>query len=185
MRIGALALLVWLGCSSQGSAQLRHSIELSGSAGYTLINIEEVVVKDEVRGTTANDWSYVNWGIGAQYFYMTKVRIGIGAEVMYQHLYWYEVHVPYGSYGFYRSYDVGATRVATIVRFFADSIVSLDLGPELNVMDGVHPGAMISANLNIPVTKHFQIPFKVRADIFKNIEPLIPLSLSLGPRVRF
>lgn len=66
----------------------QSSIEFTLGAGFTAIDIEGLVEKDEIGGAVAPDWGQASYGLSAQYFMEPKGNVSFGAELMYQYLYW-------------------------------------------------------------------------------------------------
>ncbi len=176
-----LTLLILLYLSNYAYAQ--RSLEMNLSVGGTFVDIDAIIEEDEIAGTFATDWSTFNYGLAAQFIFAGNKTVGIGAELMYQYLYWYSVSVPFGSQRIYREYDVSCTRITPFIRLGSNSRFSLDLGPELNFIDGMTLGFLVSGNLFIPVSEKVAIPIKLRADIVQHIGMLYPLSLNTGLRV--
>jgi len=170
----SMIFLLPLVCYSQ------KSIEFTIGLGVTVIDIESLVEEDEVAGTIASDWGTMNFGVSGQYFFASKGNLGLGAELMYQNLYWYSVSVPYGSQTIYREYSVSAIKITPILRYGLNSNFAFDIGPEFNFMDGLKLGLLLSANYNIPVSDKIYIPLKVRLDIINNIVMTLPISLNAG-----
>lgn len=172
-----LIIFVPMICLSQ------QTIEFTLGAGYTAIDIEGLVEKDEISGTTTLDWGQANYGISTQYFLDPMGNISFGAELMYQYLYWYNVRVPFGSQPIRREYTVDAIKVTPMVRFGAGSVFSFDLGPEFNFSDGTEVGLMMSANYNIPISDNVEVPIKFRLDVINKIVVTAPISLNAGIRI--
>ncbi|MDH5368041.1 MAG: hypothetical protein OEW67_13735 [Cyclobacteriaceae bacterium] len=162
----------------------QNSVEFSVGIGATVIDIESLVEKDEIAGAFATDWEVINYGISGQYFFGSKGNVSFGSEVMYQSLYWYSVAVPFGSQTIYREYSVSAIKITPILRYEVASAFVFDIGPELNIMDGVKLGLLLSANYYIPVSDKVDIPIKIRFDIMKNIVITVPSSLNAGIRIK-
>jgi hypothetical protein len=163
---------------------LSQSVEFTLGAGATLIDVETLVEKDEVRGTTATDWGVFSGGVSAQYFFASKGNIVLGAELMYQHLYWYQVRIPYGMQFINREYSVSAVRIAPILRFGGENNFVFDIGPELNFMDGVAIGLLLSANYFFPVSDKINIPVKLRMDVINGTVVTVPVTLHGGVRIK-
>ncbi|MEQ8360274.1 MAG: hypothetical protein RH860_12350 [Cytophagales bacterium] len=159
------------------------SLELNLSVGGTFVDIDGIIEEDEIQGTFATDWNTFNYGFGGQFVFASVSNIGFGTEIMYQYLYWYSVSVPFGSQRIYRVYDVSCTRITPFIRIGSNSMFSLDLGPELNFVDEMTLGFLISGNLYIPLSEKVAIPIKLRADIVNNVGMLYPLSLNTGLRI--
>jgi hypothetical protein len=181
MKTKALILIIILApfiCYSQ------RSVELTATIGYTGVDIEGIVEVDEISGTEASDWGQLNGGVSGQLFLSSAGDFGFGIELMYHHLYWYSVEVPYGYYDIYREYSINAFRITPIIRYGPDNMVSIDLGPELNFLDGLRVGLMTSVNYNISVSDRIYVPIKLRFDIIDYIKPVVPISLNAGVRVK-
>ncbi len=162
----------------------QKSVEFTVGVGVTIIDIENLVEKDEVTGTIASDWGTMNFGISGQYFFASKGNFGFGAELMYQYLYWYSVEVPFGSQTIYREYSVSTIRITPILRYGVNSNITFDIGPEFNFIDGLSLGLLLSANYYIPVSDKIDIPLKVRFDIMNYIVMTLPVSLNAGIRIK-
>ena len=177
-KLKLLVLLILLPFS--GIAQ---TLEFTLGAGYTAVNIETLVDKDEVSGTTAEDWGQASYGISAQYFLEPIGSVAFGGELMYQYLYWYNVRVPYGTQPIRREYSVDAIKITPIARFSAGENFSFDVGPTINVSDETNIGIMTSANYNIFVSDNMDIPVKFRIDFIGKKVAVIPISLNIGIRL--
>ena len=161
----------------------QEAVELTLGIGSTAIDIENLVEKDEIDGTTASDWETFNVGVAGRYFFASNSTFDFGAELMYQYLYWYSVRVPYGSQPIHREYDVSAVRITPILRYGIESNLSFDIGPELNFMDGVNLGLLVAANYVFPLSDAMEIPLSVRLDIMNNIVMTMPVSVNAGIRI--
>lgn len=160
----------------------QSTIELNIGAGQTAIDIEHLVDIDEVPKTVATDWGLENYGVGVQYFLSKNLFYRFGAEVMYQHQYWYDVKIPntVNQYS-YREYSVESLKITPILRLGSD-ILSIDLGPEFNFNDEmeISLGLLTSFNYNIKITENIFIPIKLRVDIISGTVVNVPLSLNTG-----
>ena len=163
----------------------QHSVESTIAFGGTIVDIETLVLIDEIQGTVAEDWGQFNGGLSLQYLYETNKFLSVGLEIMYQHLFWYEVHVPYGTYGLYREYSINAFKFAPILRIGGTGIVALDIGPEVIFSDGAVIGTFMSLNYNIPLSDKLEIPIKARVDYMGLYGVnVFPLTLNAGLRVK-
>jgi hypothetical protein len=162
----------------------QRSVELTATIGYTAVNIEGIVEVDEISGTEATDWGQLNGGVSGQLFLASAGDFGFGIELMYHHLYWYSVEVPYGYYDIYREYSINAFRITPIIRYGPDNMVSVDLGPELNFLDGLRVGLLTSINYNLSISDRIYVPLKLRFDIIDYIKPVVPISLNAGVRIK-
>jgi len=161
-----------------------QSFEFTIGAGVTAIDVEQLVEKDEIAGTTAEEWEVFNYGISGQYFLASRGSLMFGAELMYQYLYYYRVNVPFGEVDIFREYFVNAIKITPIVRFGINDSFAFDLGPEFNFMDGLSLGLLVSANYYIPISDKIDIPIKVRVDIINDIVITVPISLNVGMRIK-
>ena len=166
------------------AAHAEKTIEITGNIGVTSVNLDELVKKDEVANTAVDDWDQTASGIGAQVFFTTIGSVSVGAELMYQYLYWYQVRIPYVPSPIYRDYGVSTMRVAPVFRFGTRAL-SFDVGPELNFLGGGTLGVMASGNVYIPLSKTLDIPIKLRIDAFNNIVPTVAATANVGLRYRF
>ena len=171
-------ILVPFICHSQ------RSVELTATIGYTAVDIEGIVEVDEISGTVASDWGQLNGGVSGQLFLNSAGDFGFGVELMYHHLYWYSVEVPYGYYDIYREYSINAFRITPIIRYGPDNMVSIDIGPELNFLDGLRVGLLTSINYNLSISDRIYVPLKLRFDIIDYIKPVVPISLNAGVRIK-
>lgn len=164
----------------------QHSFESTIAIGGTIVDIETLVIIDEIQGTVAEDWGQFSGGLSLQYFYEINKLVSLGAEIMYQHLFWYEVHVPYGQYGIYREYSINAFKIAPVFRIGGSGQVTFDIGPaEVIFRDGVVIGSFASLNYNIPLSDKMEIPIKARVDYMKLYDvSVFPLTLNAGLRVK-
>jgi hypothetical protein len=163
----------------------QHSFESTVAIGGTIVDIEALVLIDEVSGTVAEDWGQFSGGLSLQYLYETNRLISLGLEVMYQHLFWYDVRVPYGSYDIYREYSINAFKLAPIIRIGGSGKVALDVGPTVVFRDGVVMGSFMSLNYNIPLSDKLDIPIKARLDYVELYGVnVFPLTLNAGLRIK-
>ncbi len=162
----------------------QKSAEVTVGIGYSAVDIEGIVEKDEIAHTEATDWGQFNGGVSGQFFLPVTGNIGFGAELMYQHLFWYSIRAPYGSYDIYREYSINTFKITPIVRLGINSAVSFDIGPELNFLYGLKFGALASACYSISISDKIEIPVKLRMEIINYIEPIFPISLHAGIRYR-
>ena len=160
----------------------QKSIELTGHAGYTGVDLDALVEEDEIEGTFVRDWDQFASGGGIQFFFTEANNISIGGEIMYQYLYWYQVRVPFGSQPITREYDVDLIRLTPIARF-GSGMFAFDAGPEINFIDGVNLGLMLAGNIFIPITEKISIPIRARVDVFNYIVLTAPISLNVGIKV--
>lgn len=185
-------LLVLFLCTmlfSMSYSQVQVEITLGG--GATIVDIEDLVDKDEVTGTTAEDWGQFSFGISGQVFYTSIGKIRIGTELMYQNLYWYEVQIPYGTQALYREYDISVFKLSQIFRFEIDEVFSIDVGPEINFNDdGTMFGVLCSGNYFIEINEKIDIPIKLRAEVMSselwNGDNIIiaPVTINAGIRLK-
>ncbi|WP_420315923.1 hypothetical protein [Ekhidna sp.] len=180
MRCFTIFLLTVLTITGSYSQQ---QLDITLGAGYTAIDLDKVVEKDEVSGTRLEDWDQANFGISAQYFFTSFGEVQFGLEAMYQHLYWYRVIVPFGSTPIDREYTITAGRISGIFRFGSEN-ASFDLGPTLNFNNGTQLGLMLSGNKYFPIADNIDIPLKLRIDVIDGIVVYAPISLNTGIRVR-
>lgn len=177
-----LTLLCGLLLVSYSYAQ--KQLDITVGAGYTLIDIEKLVEEDEVSGSSANDWDQFSIGLSAQYFFLETSSFTLGAEAMYQHLYWYEARIPFGSTPFNREYTVTAFRLTPIARFGSEGF-AFDVGPTFNINNGFELGVMMSGNYYIAVTDNVDIPIKFRLDAINgSVVPYAPITIHTGVRIR-
>ncbi|MEQ8416252.1 MAG: hypothetical protein RIB71_17360 [Imperialibacter sp.] len=166
------------------SCMAQNTFEVSAAAGYTAVDLDALVEKDEVSGSYVTDWNQLSAGIGVQYFYAASENIGYGAELMYHHLYWYSVRIPFGTQVIYRDYSVTAFRITPIVRFGINSAVSIDIGPELNFSDGLEVGLMLAGGYNISLSDRLTVPLKLRLDIMNSTVITLPVTINAGLRFK-
>lgn len=164
----------------------QHSIESTIALGGSIVDIENLVLMDEIQGTVAEDWGQFSGGMSFQYFYEINKLASVGLEIMYQHLYWYEVRVPYGAYDIYREYSINAFKFAPVFRLGGSGKVALDIGPaEFIFRDGVSFGSFLSLNYNIPLSEKLVIPIKARAEYMGLYGVnVFPLTLNAGIRYK-
>ena len=162
----------------------QKSIEFTLAYGITAVDLEALVEEDEVEGTTVEEWDVGNIGFSGQFVFAYSEKVGFGAELMYQHLYWYSVRVPYGSTAIYREYSVSTLRFTPMVRFGVDQPMCLDAGLSFNFMDPLRIGLMLSGNYYIPLNDDIDLPLKFRIDIINNIVLTMPISLNAGIRIK-
>ncbi len=171
------SLFSFISCYSQ------NSVDLTLGTGYTLIDLDKLVEKDEVAGTRLEDWNQLNVGFSAQYFFTSLGELQFGLEAMYQHLYWYRVIVPFGSTPIDREYTVTTFRITPVFRTGGDEM-TFDFGPTLNFNDGLEIGAMASANKYFPLSDNLDLPVKLRVDFISGKVLILPISLHAGVRLR-
>ncbi len=167
-----------------GYAYAQQQLEINLGAGYTAVDLDQLIIEDEVAGTNLLDWDQFAYGGGAQFFFKEMSAFTLGAEVMYQYLYWYQVRVPFGSTPITREYDISTVRITPILRFGEDSF-AFDVGPEFNFASGgFEIGLLLSGNYYIPVNDQIDIPLKFRVDVMNGIVLTAPLSLNTGVRIK-
>lgn len=175
-------LLIFWSSTSFFLLQAQNSVEFTIAYGYTAIDIEELVDIDENPNSSATDWNNENIGFSGQYLFASSGKIGFGAELMYHHLYWYSVRVPYGYQPIYREYSVSTMRLTPFARFGYDQAMCLDAGLEFNFMDPLRIGLMLSGNYYVPINETIDLPIKLRFDIINNIVLTTAISVNLGLR---
>ncbi|MEQ9403381.1 MAG: hypothetical protein RIM99_07350 [Cyclobacteriaceae bacterium] len=161
----------------------QNQLDITIGAGYTAVDLDALIEKDEVSGTSLLDWDQFNIGFSAQYFFLATNSFQLGAEIMYQHQYWYRVLVPFGSTPIDREYTVTTTRITPVFRF-GEGNFAFDVGPEFNFSDGLQLGLMLSANQYIPINDKIDIPVKGRIDIINGIVLTVPISINTGVRIK-
>lgn len=162
---------------------LLHSnnyIEVTIGAGYTAIDLDSLVEKDENEGSSLTDWDQFSYGVSGQYYFYSLGSIQLGAELMFLHMYWYSVKVPYGSQPIYRDYSVNRFSIAPIVRFNIGKHSSIDLGPVAQFSDSLDMGFFASFNYFLDIFNTVEIPIKLRVDIRDGLVTSVPLTLSTG-----
>ncbi|MCG8697992.1 MAG: hypothetical protein MI922_08055 [Bacteroidales bacterium] len=165
--------------------QSQMTVEINTGIGYSAVDVEGIVEVDEIANTIAEDWGQFSSSFGGQFFLYPYDKIGLGAELMYHYLFWYSVRVPYTySGGIYREYSVNTVRLTPIVRIGGLNSFAFDMGPELNFLDGLSIGLLLSANYNIAINDKIAIPIKFRVDIIDYIKPVVPISLNTGIRLK-
>jgi hypothetical protein len=180
MKIILIAILI-----SPFFAFSQKSVELAAAAGYTFVDVENLVEKDEISGSSATDWDSFSYGFGAQVFLFSLKNMAFGAELMYHRLFWYSVAVPYGNSTIYRTYYVNSTRLTPILRIGATDKFSADIGPEFNFMDGFAIGLMVSSNYSIAINEKLEIPLKLRLDMIGGTVLYLPITFNAGIRYKF
>ncbi len=161
----------------------QKSIEFTLAYGATAVDLDALVEEDENPGTSVEEWSTENIGFSGQFIFGHSEKIGFGAELMYQHLYWYSVRVPYGSSNIYREYSVSTLRLTPMVRVGLDKPLCLDVGLSFNFMDPLRIGIMFSGNYYIPLNEQIDLPLKLRFDVLNNIVLTTAISFNVGIRV--
>lgn len=175
-------MLVALGVVLAPTGASAGYFEVTAGGGYTLVDPEAVVAEDEIAGSGATDWGLGNYGLSAQYFLSAIDSVTFGGEIGYQYLYWYDVRIPFGTTPIFRGYEVDTIRFAAIARLMNRQPLSVDLGVEFNIIDGLTLGALASANVAIPLSPTTELPIKFRVDLFDYIEPTAVFSLNVGVR---
>lgn len=163
-------------------AQSRFGFDLS--IGATAVNLDNLVEKDEVSGTFVNDWDVFSSGVSLYYTYPVSGSIGIGAEFMYQYLYWYQVKVPFGFQVITREYDVDLYRFTPFLQLGNEKAFSLNIGPELNFINGVKAGLLLHGKYELRINDKIQLPVGLRLDLMNNIVLTAPVSFTLGVQFR-
>lgn len=159
-------------------AQSKFGFDLS--AGATAMNLDNLVEKDEVSGTFVNDWDVFSSGVSFYYTHPISGTVGIGAEFMYHYLYWYQVEVPFGSQVITREYDVDLYRFTPILQFGNDKPLILNIGPELNFINGVKVGLLLHGKYELKINDKIQLPVGLRLDLMNNIVITAPVTFTLG-----
>lgn len=161
-----------------------QSADFTLGVGYTQVDLDKLIEKDEVSGTRLEDWNQLNVGFSAQYFFTSIGELQFGVEAAYQHLYWYRVIVPFGSTPIDREYTITTTRIAPLLRAGSEEM-AFDFGPTFNFNDGLEIGAMVSANKYFELSDNLDLPVKLRVDFINGIVLIMPISLHAGIRYRF
>lgn len=155
-------------------------IEITLGAGYTFIDIDRLVEKEEAEGTSVTDWDQLNYGINLQYYFYDVSFLHLGAEIDYQHLYWYSVKIPYGSQFISREYSVDSLSISTVVRFDTGLNSTIDIGPVFTYYNGPNLGFFASINYFFSIFESMDIPIKLRFDIRDGKEIYYLVSLNSG-----
>ncbi|WP_436515792.1 hypothetical protein [Ekhidna sp. To15] len=166
------------------SGYSQQTADFTIGPGYTLVDLDKLIEKDEIAGTRLEDWNQFSIGFSAQYFFTSLGEFQFGAEVMYQHLYWYRVIVPFGSTPIDREYTVTTFRLTPLFRV-GEEDMNFDFGPTLNFNDGLEIGAMISGNKYFPLSDNIDLPIKIRVDLINSIVLVVPVSVHTGIRMKF
>lgn len=165
-----LSLCACLALAAPTAAQTQ--IELEAGGGYTLVDVEAVA---EADGAIANEWEQPSYRISARAFFGPPGETRFGAELGYQHLYWYSVRIPYGVQPIRRDYAVSGASLLGLMRLGAGAPV-VDLGAGLAFPDGAAPA--LSVGLGWEVAPNVAI--KLRADGVIDEEPVVPLGVGVS-----
>ena len=163
----------------------QRNAELTVSIGGSVVDIDGIVEIDEIKNTDTEDWGTFSGGVSGQVFPLSAGDWSFGGELMFQHLFWYSVHVPYGTYGLYREYTINTFKFTPIIRYYFTSNIATDIGLEINTMHGTSLGGTISSNYYIPVSDNFSIPIKLRIEVIDYIKPILTVTLNGGLRYNF
>lgn len=157
-------------------------LEIAVSVGYTSINFDSLLEKDEGSGTTLDDWDQFTYGASAQYYFYQKERLLFGAELQLQHLYSYSVLVPGFSSASTRYYSVNVVSMSPIMRYVIWDETSVDFGPVLMIDydDNVDLGLFVAFSHFLVLSETTIIPLKLRLDIRGGTETSVPITISSG-----
>lgn len=153
-------------------------VEITIGAGYTAIDLDSLVEKDEIAGTSVEDWDQFNYGISVQYYFFKTGSIHVGSEILYQHLYWYSVRVPTVPYP--REYSVDQVSLSIITRFDVKKNSAIDVGPVFTFANETELGFFTAFNYFLTNFDFAEIPIKLRIDVRNGKEVYFPISLSTG-----
>ena len=176
--------LILLICLLPIAAISQKSLDFTVGVGATLLDLDGLIEKDEVSGSYATDWEVLSIGVSGQYFFASTGSMVIGGELMYHHLYWYQVKVPYGQTDIHREYSVSTVRITPILRFGGDRNFTFDIGPEFNFIDKLNLGLLLSANYYFPLSGKIDFPVKLRIDVINDLVITAPVSLNAGVRIK-
>ena len=167
----AAAAALTIGVATDASAQTHFEIEAGG--GFTVVDVETVASND---GAIAQDWSQPSFRLAGRALFASDSNRRFGAEAAYQHLYWYQVRIPYGSTPITRDYSVSVMKVLGLFRYDMESGTVLELGAGLAFGDTAAPATSVA--FGFPVTPAVSI--KVRADAVLYEQPTVPLGVGIS-----
>ena len=75
-----------------------NRLEVTVGIGYTAIDFDSLLEKDEGSGTSLDDWDQFAYGVSGQYYFYKSDILLFGTELQLQHMYSYSVLVPSSSY---------------------------------------------------------------------------------------
>jgi hypothetical protein len=146
--------------------------EIEAGGGYTLVNVEGIA---EADGAIAQEWEQPSYRFAARALFAGSPGLRFGAEVSYQHLYWYRVRIPFGSTPINREYDVTATSAMGLLRLGSSTTV-LDLGAGVAFLED--PVGLVSFAVGWEVVNRVSV--KLRADGLLASEPTVPVGFAVS-----
>ena len=161
----------------------QNTVEITLGSGYTVVDIEKLVTVDEVQGSFATDWGNINGALSVNYLFGSEKLVNYGVEVMYQHLYWYSVSVPYGSQTIYREYSVSAGKLIPFLRI-GKGPITFDFGGEIIFSGGLKGGVLTSLNYLFPINDKISVPLKFRTELVTGTVLSFPISINGGVEIK-
>ncbi|MEM7416907.1 MAG: hypothetical protein AAF389_15475 [Gemmatimonadota bacterium] len=169
------AVLMSLLVTHRVAAQTVFEVEAAG--GYTVVDVESVA---DLDGQIAQDWSQPAFRVAGRALFSSDTNRRFGVEAAYQHLYWYQVRVPFGSQPLTYDYNVSVTKVLGLFRYAAESGTALEVGAGFAIGDATALASSVA--VGFPVSPSFAI--KVRADAVLYDQPAVPVSVGVSYRFR-
>lgn len=159
-----------------------NRLEVTVGIGYTAIDFDSLLEKDEGSGTSLDDWDQFAYGVSGQYYFYKSDILLFGTELQLQHMYSYSVLVPSSSYLYNRYYTVNVLSLSPIVRYIIKDETTIDFGPVLTIdfSENIGAGVFVAYSHFFILSEEIIIPLKIRLDIRSGTEVSFPIIISSG-----
>lgn len=141
-----------------GKAYSQTQVELFAGVGVTGVDVPTWY------GGYVDDWGTM---MGEAYVVIYPFhfdKISFGAEIGYQHFFWYTI--PVFGYSWVYSYTAYAFRVMALVRANIKDNIYVEVGPGAFLFgDWVNLGAMAAAGYSIEISENLSVPIKIRTEL--------------------
>ena len=169
-----LTILIFMYCAGNLKAHGQITVELYGGVGYSGVDLEAWSQSDP------NDWGQFMGEVYATAYPLHFGNISLGAEVGYQHFFWYTTPVP--GYSWSYEYNVDAIRLLLLMRANLYENLFIEFGPGAFLFgEWTDYGLMASVGYRVDITEKIAIPVKLRTEIILDKDSnLYPVGLSFG-----
>lgn len=172
-----LAVAGILACVLPQGAAAQRTIEITGGAGYTSVDLE-AFHEDELE-----DWGMPWYGGHALIVPFEVAGVGVGLEAGWQYLAWFD----YNSLGTTVTRELSATSVMGVARvpftrtFFSEFRAGVFMFDEFT-----DPAIGAALGGRIPISAQWSIPVKLRTDLVLDEDTnFVPIALELGGAYEF
>jgi len=159
----------------------RFELSVLGGAGFTAVDIAKDLDIDE---SYLEDWDKFHWRVAAQAIYRLTPKLGVGAEVAFQSMYYYYYVYPYTEgQNAYRENTVTAMTAGGLVdyrfgkHFFAQVAAGVAMYEDSTLF-----GVAGALGGEIPVNDFLAVPIMARFDFFPGGPS--PAALIVGLKVK-